>query len=152
MKDALMHATLNRVDVLQNVTEIQLEIMGFCMRFAVVVHTHSQRVALANVFIVNDIGNALRILDACLLQNKIVMTRKCLPEPLAKVPQERLQNKIAIIRKCFQSLWPGVPPGKVPDQDCSNQKMHPRAFGQGSPQERLQNKTVITRKCPRFFS
>ena len=34
------------------------------------------------------------------LQNKIVITRKCLPEALARgSPQERLQNKILMTRK-----------------------------------------------------
>jgi len=34
------------------------------------------------------------------LQNKIVNTRKCLPEAQGS-PQERLQNKIVISRKCL---------------------------------------------------
>ena len=58
------------------------------------------------------------------LQNKIVITRKCLTEALARgSPQERLQNKILITRKgsrarfllpgnAFQRLWPRGPPRK----------------------------------------
>ena len=53
--------------IFQNLLEIQREIMGFCWYFAVVVHTHthSQRVAFADVFIVKDFDTALVILRAC---------------------------------------------------------------------------------------
>ena len=61
-----MRATLNRVAMLQNVPEIQHEIMGFCVQFAVVVHMHSQRVTFSDVFIVCDVCSALRILGTCL--------------------------------------------------------------------------------------
>ena len=58
------------------------------------------------------------------LQNKIVITRKCLPEAVARgSPQERLQNKIIITRKCL-----------------------PKVLARGSPQERLQNKIVMPSK------
>ena len=58
------------------------------------------------------------------LQNKIVLTSKCLPEALARgSPQQRFQNKILITRKgsrarfllpgnAFQGLWPRGPPRK----------------------------------------
>ena len=78
------------------------------------------------------------------LQNKIVITRKCLPEALARgSPQERLQNKILITRKgsrarfllpgnAFQRLWPRGPPGKAPEEDCFYQEMRSRGSGGGS--------------------
>ena len=51
--------------IFQNLLEIQREIIGFCRYFAVVVHTHSQRVAFADVFIVKDFDTALMIFRAC---------------------------------------------------------------------------------------
>ena len=78
------------------------------------------------------------------LQNKILITRKCLPEALARgSPQERLQNKILITRKssrarfllpgnAFQRLWPWGPPGKAPEEDCFYQEMRSRGSGGGS--------------------
>ena len=56
---------ISRVPMLQNVPEIHREIMGFCVHFAVVVLTHSQRITYADVFIVGDVGSALKILGAC---------------------------------------------------------------------------------------
>ena len=66
-QDALMRATISRVPLLQNVPEIQHEIMGLCVHFAVVVLTHPQRTMYADVFIVGDVGSALRILGAFFL-------------------------------------------------------------------------------------
>jgi len=63
-QDALMRATISRVPMLQNVPEIHREIMGFCVHFAVVVLAHSQRITYADVFIVGDVGSALKILGA----------------------------------------------------------------------------------------
>ena len=44
-------------------------------------------------------------------QKKIVFTRRCVPEALAGDPaQEKLQNKIVITWKCLPEAWPGSPP------------------------------------------
>jgi hypothetical protein len=89
------------------------------------------------------------------LQNKILITRKCLPEALARgSPQERLQNKILITRKsfrarlpgspprngsrtrsflpgnAFQRLWPRCPPGKALELDRYYQEVPSRGSGQ----------------------
>jgi hypothetical protein len=69
------------------------------------------------------------------LQNKILITRKCLPEALARgSPQERLQNKILITRKSSRARF------SLPGNAC-------RGSGHGVPQEGHQKKIVFTRRC-----
>ena len=83
------------------------------------------------------------------LQNKIVITAKCLPAALESFrtrlllpgkafqqlkgsSQEKLHNKIVIIRKCLsEALARGSPQGKAPEQDCYCKQMPSKGFGQG---------------------
>ena len=50
-------------------------------------------------------------------QNKIIIiNRKCLSEPLAKItPRRGSRTRLFASGNAFQSLWPRVPSGKAPE-------------------------------------
>ena len=70
------------------------------------------------------------------LQDKIVITRKCFPEPLARGPPRKgSRTSLLLSEGAFQSLWPEVPPGKASEQDCYDQKMLFKALARGAPKK-----------------
>jgi len=68
------------------------------------------------------------------LQNKIIINRTCLQEPLAKgSPRKGSRTRLLSSGNAFQSLWPRDPQESFQNKIISNRKCLPEPLAKGPP-------------------